>query len=205
MKITDRQLTVLKKISDFIKQSGYPPTIRELAGMLGFSSPKGVSDHLKALQKKGYIKKSSSARAIRITDKALGLKQLEDISNTIEIPVIGRVAAGTPILAEQNVEDRLTVTKELFGRADFALKVKGDSMNGDHILDGDLVIVRSQKTAHNGDIVVALIDEEAVVKRFYLSEDHVELRSSNPSYAPITGREDIKIQGRVISVVRDIS
>jgi len=204
MKITKRQTAVLKEIDDFIRENGYPPTVRELAAILGFSSLKGVSDHLGALEKKGYLEKRSSARAIRLTSKARDIDLIKDNRDMFEIPVIGRVAAGTPLLAQQNIEEKVAVSTSLFGKADFALKVKGDSMIGDHILNGDLVIVRSQSTAYNGDIVVALIADEAVVKRFYLKDDHIELRSSNPSYATIKAREGIRIQGRVISMIRDI-
>jgi repressor LexA len=150
---------------------------------------------------------------------------LHDFSNPesagiIYLPLVGKVAAGNPILAQENISEYIPVSTSLFGakKADFALKVKGDSMTGDHILDGDIIIARSQNTADNGDIIVALIGEEAVVKKIYRSKDKVELRSSNPAYLPIEiaagsgdqasessqGSKNLIIQGKVIAVQREI-
>jgi len=204
MKITKRQLEVLNKINSYISENSYPPSIRDLALMLGIRSPRGISDHLGSLEKKGYIVRKSSARSIRFTEKAMALLAPDTSGKLLYLPLLGRIAAGRPILAAENIEDRIPFPADMLrGAADFALEVRGDSMNGDHILDGDIIAVRSQSAAHNGDIVVALIEDEAVVKRFYRKDSTVELRSSNPEYAPIkiTG-EDLLIQGRVVAVQR---
>ncbi|MCG2789679.1 MAG: transcriptional repressor LexA [Actinomycetia bacterium] len=252
IKITKRQKTVLEKIKNFMMENSYPPTIRDIAREFGFSSPKAVTDHLKSLERKGFIERNSLARSIKLTGKALdmldglaawrndgrgyppnlpnlpsrlNLSNLHSFANPesagiIYLPLVGKVAAGNPILAQENISEYIPVSSSLFGakKADFALKVKGDSMTGDHILDGDIIIARSQNTADNGDIVVALIGDEAVVKKIYRSKDKVELRSSNPAYLPIEitassgdqvnessqGSKNLIIQGKVIAVQREI-
>jgi repressor LexA len=251
IKITKRQKTVLEKIKDFMMENSYPPTIRDIAREFGFSSPKAVTDHLKSLERKGFIERNSLARSIKLTDKAFdildnaaawrndgrmgyragyppypsNLSNLHSFTGPesagiIYLPLVGKVAAGNPILAQENIGEYIPVSSSLFGakKADFALKVKGDSMTGDHILDGDIIIARSQNTADNGDIVVALIGDEAVVKKIYRSKDKVELRSSNPAYLPIKitaasndkagessqGSKNLVIQGKVIAVQREI-
>jgi repressor LexA len=239
IKITKRQKTVLEKIKNFMIENSYPPTIRDIAREFGFSSPKAVTDHLKSLERKGFIERNSLARSIKLTDKALdmlggvaawrndgrGLSNLRGFTNPESagityLPLVGKVAAGNPILAQENISEYIPVSSSLFGakKADFALKVKGDSMTGDHILDGDIIIARSQNTADNGDIVVAIIGDEAVVKKIYRSKDKVELRSSNPAYLPIEitassgdqanessqGSKNLVIQGKVIAVQREI-
>lgn len=249
IKITKRQKTVLEKIKNFMVENSYPPTIRDIAREFGFSSPKAVTDHLKSLERKGFIERNSLARSIKLTGKALdmldglaawrndgrgpsnllgyptNLSNLHSSTNPgsagiIYLPLVGKVAAGNPILAQENISEYIPVSSSLFGakKADFALKVKGDSMTGDHILDGDIIIARSQNTADNGDIVVALIGDEAVVKKIYRSKDKVELRSSNPAYLPIEitassgdqanessqGSKNLIIQGKVIAVQREI-
>ena len=217
IKITKKQKDVLEKINRFIAENSYPPTIRDLARDLGFSSPKAVTDHLNSLEKKGYIIRNSLARSIKLTGKALNIlskcqagsftDSLDPYSrNILYLPLIGRVAAGKPILAEENIDEYTPVTPSLLkkGTADFALKVKGDSMIGDHILDGDIIIVKSQKTAENGDIVVALIGDEAVVKKLYRTKDTIELRSSNPSYLPIRIKTAGNKDGKDSSVNYDV-
>lgn len=240
IKITKRQKTVLEKIKNFMVENSYPPTIRDIAREFGFSSPKAVTDHLKSLERKGFIERNSLARSIKLTGKALDMlnglaawrNEGQGPSNLpgyppnlssagiIYLPLVGKVAAGNPILAQENISEYIPVSSSLFGakKADFALKVKGDSMTGDHILDGDIIIARSQNTADNGDIVVALIGDEAVVKKIYRSKDKVELRSSNPAYLPIEitaslsdqvnessqGSKNLIIQGKVIAVQREI-
>lgn len=195
-RLTTRQKEVLESIHKFISDHGYPPTIREIAKSHGFSSPRAASDHLKALQRKGYISKSSLARSIRLTGKASG-------EGMPKVPLLGRIAAGLPILAEQNIEEYLVLPPDPKNRKiDFALRVSGDSMTGDHIKDGDIILVKAQQTADNGDIVVALLDGQATVKRFYRRQDAIELKPSNPSYEPIEAKEDIRIQGKVLSLYR---
>jgi len=203
MKLTKRQADVLKKIYDYISKNGYPPSIRDLARLLDISSPRGISDHLHSLERKGYIKRKPYARAIRLTGKAMGLLDHTGSRKTSYLPLLGRIAAGKPMLAKENIEDRILFpTDMLKGNADFALKVHGDSMNGDHILDGDIIAVRSQSSADNGDIVVAIIEDEAVVKKFFKKGKIVELRSSNPLYMPIQVGRSLLIQGKVVAVQR---
>jgi len=234
IKITKRQKTVLEKIKNFMVENSYPPTIRDIAREFGFSSPKAVTDHLKSLERKGFIERNSLARSIKLTGKALdmlyglaawrndgrGYPSNLSSAGIIYLPLVGKVAAGNPMLAQENISEYIPVSSSLFGakKADFALKVKGDSMTGDHILDGDIIIARSQNTADNGDIVVALIGDEAVVKKIYRSKDKVELRSSNPAYLPIEitassgdqasessqGSKNLIIQGKVVAVQREI-
>lgn len=201
--LTKRQSAVLGKIYDYMSENGYPPSVRDLAGLLRVRSPRAISDHLDSLEKKGYIERRSCARSIRLTVKALSFLDHKENSPAVYLPLLGSIAAGRPILAEENIEDRIPFPSGIIkGTADFALRVKGDSMTGDHILDGDIIAVRSQSSADNGDIVVALIDDEAAVKRFYKRGNTVELRSSNPGYAPIICGKDLRIQGRVVAVQR---
>ncbi|MFO7928395.1 MAG: transcriptional repressor LexA [Candidatus Humimicrobiaceae bacterium] len=205
-KLTKKQKLVLGKIYQFISSHGYPPTVREIAGKMGFSSPKAATDHLNSLEKKGYLSRNSSARSIRLTGKALSLPEFRKEESSLKVPLIGRIAAGYPMLADENIEDYLNVPKDIIGnrRIDFALKVKGNSMIGDHIMDGDIILVRSQNTGENGEMVIALIEDEATVKRIYKAKDEVVLRSSNPSFPPIKVTGDIKIQGKVMAVQRVI-
>lgn len=221
MKITDRQKAVLKKIHDFIILNSYPPTARDVAEMMGFSSPKAATDHFTSLEKKGYIRKNSLARSIKLTDKAFKILK-QDYSyfpspaaaghtGISYLPLIGNIAAGNPVLAYENIDEYIPVPESFTGAygADFALRVKGNSMTGDHILDGDMIMVRARSTAENGEIVVALINDEAVVKRFYKTEDGIELVSSNPDYPPIKisvkdAGDSVKIIGRVVAVHRNI-
>ena len=208
--LTQKQSDVLESIYNFIADNGYPPSIRDIAGILGFSSPKAAGDHLAALEKKGYLLRNSSARSIRLTEKSLWYLDAANPSakNKADyLPLLGSIAAGKPIFAEENIQDYVSVSAEIMGKTkgQFLLKVKGDSMSGDHIVDGDTIIVRIQNTAENGDIVAALVGSEAVVKRFYRHSDGViELRSSNPLYEPIIPENNLIIQGKVIAVYRNI-
>ncbi|MBM3699427.1 MAG: transcriptional repressor LexA [Actinobacteria bacterium] len=220
MKITDRQKAVLGKIHDFIMLNSYPPTARDVAEMMGFSSPKAATDHFTSLEKKGYIKRNSLARSIKLTDKALGmLKKDYSFPSPADaghagisyLPLIGNIAAGNPVLAYENIDEYIPVPESFTGAygADFALRVKGRSMTGDHILDGDMIMVKARNTAENGEIVVALINDEAVVKRFYKTKDGIELVSSNTDYPPIKisikdAGDSVKIIGRVVAVHRNI-
>jgi repressor LexA len=207
--LTQKQSNVLKGIYTFIVDNSYPPSIRDIAEILGFSSPKGAGDHLAVLEKKGYIQKSSSARSIKLTEKSLwylGVQNPAAEKNIDYLPLLGSIAAGKPIFAEENIQEYVPVSAQIMGKTkgQFLLKVKGDSMSGDHIIDGDTIIVRTQNAAENGDIVVALVGSEAVVKRFYRRDDGIiELRSSNPLYRPIIAENSIMIQGRVIAIYRN--
>ena len=215
MEITKKQKKVLEKIYEFMADNSYPPTVRDIARMFDFASPRAAYDHLKSLEKKGFIKRNSLARSLKLTGRA---RDLIDSSKAImardagRIPLLGKIAAGDPILAEENIEDYIYLPDDLLGAygADFALRVRGNSMTGDHILDGDIIMVKSQHNASNGEIIAALIDEEAAVKRFYRTGDGIELRSSNPAYPPIkipdrgSGSGYFKILGKVVAVHRNI-
>ncbi len=192
--MTRRQQEVLEYIYRYARENGYPPTIRGIGEHFGIRSPNGVADHLKALIRKGEIRVSPNrARAIEL------LRRPET-----GIPLVGRIAAGAPILAAENIEDHITIERmfPMDGRC-FALRVKGDSMIEDGIHDGDIVVVRPQRSAENGDIVVALLDDEATVKRFYREKRHVRLQPANSAYAPIVATQ-VEICGRVIGVIRSM-
>ncbi|MDY7034245.1 MAG: transcriptional repressor LexA [Thermodesulfobacteriota bacterium] len=200
--LTPRQKAILQYIADTIERKGYSPTIREIGQETGISSLEGVLCHLRALEKKGRIKRDSSHRSIRILSPDGGVTRRSE--ETVKLPLLGRIAAGEPILAPGNVEDNIPVPKFLVkGNGDtFLLKVKGDSMKDDHILDGDLIVTRHQVDAENGEIVAAVIDGEATVKRFYREQDHVRLQPANPDYEPIILRRDFQICGKVIGLLR---
>ena len=199
-KLTDRQQQVLNFIANCAREVGYPPTVREVADEFGISS-KGAYDHMVAIEKKGHIKRDpSKPRAIEILDLVPGRTSRA----VVEIPVLGKVAAGEPLLASENLEGTILLSSDLI-RAEkpFALRIKGDSMIGAGIFEGDYVIVRQQPSAEQGDIVVALIDDEATVKRFHKANNHVELRPENPSMAPIIVR-DVTILGKVVGLFREM-
>jgi repressor LexA len=193
--LTARQSEILELIRGHIADEGCPPTRAEIAGTLGFRSPNAAEDHLRALQRKGYIEiVAGSSRGIRLLDDDFGL------------PVVGRVAAGEPVLAEQHIEDHQQLEPGLFHpRADYLLRVHGDSMKDAGILDNDLLAVHSTPHADNGQIVVARIDEEVTVKRFRQHGSIVRLLPENPAYDPI--RIDLKnqplvIEGLAVGVLR---
>lgn len=200
--LTKRQRQILNFVTKEIEQKGYPPSIREIGKRMGISSLRGVTIHLDALEKKGYIKRNSSARSIKILPTSS-----EVITNieVIKLPLVGRVAAGEPVLAEEYIEDWIPVPKTMVknNKNAFLLKVNGDSMTRDHIMDGDLVIVKPQPVADNGDIVVAVIDDEATVKRFYHEKDCIRLQPSNPKYKPIILKRNFLINGKVIGVLQN--
>lgn len=201
--LTERQREVLDFIKDFIQREGYPPTVREIGAHFGFA-PRSITDHLRAIEKKGYIRRKS------LKPRSIEVLEFSSRGNLVpwfrEVPILGQVAAGTPLLAVENIQGSLPVAREWAeGEEAFFLKVKGDSMVGAHILDGDLVLVRRQPWADDGDIVVALMGEEATVKRFYYTENQVELHPENPHMTPIIirrGDRTLQILGKVIGVFR---
>lgn len=205
-KLTPRQREVLQAILDFRAEKGYAPSIRELGRMLGISSLRGVTVHLAALEKKGWIERESTSRSIRILSPTPG--NSTNTSTSRVIPLLGTIAAGQPLLAVENVESYIHVPEEVASRSFelFALRVKGDSMIGDHILDGDTIIVESRPTAENGDIVAALIDDEATIKRLDMKSRPPRLLPSNPIYSPIEIEgERIRILGKVVGLIRKYS
>ena len=194
-----------KRIYDFlaisIRENGYAPSIPEIGQKFKITSTRGVFDHLKALEKKGYIKRVGK-RAIAIVSQS-GRSALPDAK---EIPIVGRVRAGAPVLAEENIEGFLTVSNEIArGKEIFALKVKGDSMIEDGILEGDHVIMRRQDTAEDGDIVCALIGDEATLKRFHQKGNEITLKPANKNYGPIVvSKGEFRILGKVTGVIRKL-
>ena len=208
--MTARQEEIYEYIKKYSKENHMPPTVREIGNHFEISSTNGVRSILAALIKKGYINRSPRlSRGIEIVNTKEDTAAKEAPSNTIEIPIVGRVAAGTPILAVQNLEGTVTIDRDFLAcRSDvFALRVKGDSMINAGIFDGDLIFARQQKTADLGEIVVAQIDNEATVKYYHPSSDHVELRPANPKYKPIivNDKKDFSIAGRVIGVMRKVN
>lgn len=197
--LTARQREVLDAIRDYQARKGYPPSIRELGKTLGISSLRGVTIHLDAIEKKGYIERESTSRSIRLLDGS-GSAGVQ-----VSVPLLGSIAAGLPLLAVENVESYVPVSAGLARNARelFALHVRGDSMTGDAILDGDTIIVRSQQSADNGDIVAALIGDEATVKRLDCMSKPARLLPSNPDYEPIKlDQEDVRILGKVVGLIR---
>ena len=196
-KITKRQQAVLDCIESCIREKGYGPTVREVCTALGLSSPSTVHVHLKALEDKGLIKRDPlKSRSISLT-YPLEEAPAEDAAFG------GDVAAGEPILAEQNITERLTLPVDIVGdSASFLLSVHGDSMVEIGINDGDYVVVKEQQTANNGDIVVAIVDDGATVKRFFREQDHVRLQPENSSMDPIIVYGDCHIAGKVVALFR---
>lgn len=205
-KLTKRQAQIYDFICSEVATKGYPPSVREIAEAVGLSSPSTVHTHLQVLEDKGYIKRDlSKPRALEILGQNPSRPSSDSVgsdSGVIRVPLVGRVAAGTPILAEQNIESVLPLPQALVGdAASFALRVKGESMIQAGIFDGDFVVVKEQSSAANGQIVVALIGDEATVKTFYLEQDRVRLQPENPTMAPIYVKNP-RILGRVIALVR---
>ena len=200
--LTKRQNEILLFIIDCIRDNGMPPTIAEIGVRFSISSTNGVNDHLVALEKKGFIERSSKARSIHVTDQAsAGLYQNE----VGVLPLVGRIAAGYPILAEENVEGHVPVSSKHMRPGAYCLTVQGDSMIDDGILDGDTIIVNPEARAKPGDIVVALVDDEATVKRFYRHGDMIELRPANASMAPMMfPARSVQLQGVVVALQRNI-
>ena len=208
--LTSRQEEILEYIKKYSKENRMPPTVREIGNHFEISSTNGVRSILAALIKKGYINRSPRlSRGIEVIDNDKSGNVAEAPSNTIEIPIVGRVAAGTPILAVQNLEGTVTIDRDFLAcRSDvFALRVKGDSMINAGIFDGDLIFARQQKTAERGEIIVAQIDNEATVKYYHPLADHVELRPANPRYRPIIVKndKDFTNAGKLIGVMRKVN
>lgn len=198
-KLTAQQEKVYKLIRENILEKGYPPTVRELGAALGLKSPATVHTHLSALEEKGYIKRDpTKPRAIEILDDEFALSRRE-FSN---IPVLGRVAAGQPLFAQENITDYFPIPADkLPNEPVFMLTVKGESMVNAGILDGDQIIVKQANTARNGDMVVALVEEGATVKTFYKENGHFRLQPENEDFEPIIV-DNVQILGKVIGVFR---
>jgi repressor LexA len=214
--LTERQEKILAFIKKSIQDQGYPPTIREIGEHFGIRSTNGVNDHLKALERKGYLLRGElKSRALSVIDGGrstgarfprMSRRELAAVGDgeVVEIPVVGKVAAGEPILAQENITDHVRIDSMLLGdggRKVFALRVSGDSMIGDGIFDGDYIFVRKQLQAATGEIVVAMIEDEATVKRFYPEGDRVRFQPSNPRLQPIYVRREEFRETQIIGVV----
>ncbi len=204
--LTARQREVLAFIRSFTERHGAPPTVREIGERFGFTA-RAAFDHLRALERKGMLHRRVTgkrvSRTLVLPDRGAGRRPAMR-----EIPVLGRIAAGTPVFAEENREDAIPVRAEWFARKGedlFALRVRGDSMINAHIMDGDLVLVRRQETAQPGEVVAALLDNEATVKRLGREGEAVVLRPEHPTMKPIVvepGRGDFRILGKVVGLIR---
>jgi repressor LexA len=207
-KLTKKQNQVLKAITRKITGNGVPPTLEELREDLGMSSKNAVLSHLEALVKKGYIERSSKARDIRLLKRVTSNRAIDghlEMGHALEIPLIGTVAAGMPVLTEENIERFIYVPNYLVQSKQpcFALRVHGDSMLNAGIHDGDLVIVQSTQLANNGDIVVALIGNEVTVKRLVVKEHERYLKAENPIFSNIYPDEPWSLQGKVLALIRE--
>ncbi len=204
--LTERQQAIFDFIAGIIRSRGAPPTIREIMEAFDINSTNGVRTTLAALEKKGHIRRHARlSRGIELVDQG---KTTPAQYDTVEVPILGRVAAGSPILATENIDSSVHVDRSLLPSSGevFALSVQGDSMIEAGILDGDVVVARQQETADRGEIVVALIDDEATVKRFDPGPDAIRLLPENSSYEPIVVRPDeginFRIAGRVVGLMR---
>jgi repressor LexA len=197
--LTSKQQMILEFLKAEIKQNGYPPTVREICDAVNLSSTSTVHAHLETLERKGYIRRSPAKnRATEILEEDF----YQSARELVNVPIVGRVAAGVPILAEENIEDTFPIPIDYVKNDTcFMLHVKGDSMVDEGILDGDLVLVRQQQDATNGDIVIALLDDSATVKTFTREGDYVCLTPANAAFAPIKTKE-CSILGKVIGLYR---
>ena len=213
-KITKRQQQAFDFICTFTAAHGYPPSVREIGSAIGLSSPSTVHSHLHKLEEAGYIKRDpNKPRTIEICEDAKTrakqspklAKVKQDVNtNTVTLPLVGRVAAGLPILAEQNVEEVMTLPTNVVGdSSSFILRVRGESMINAGIFDGDYIVVREQHDAHNGEIVVALIEDSATVKTFYREKDRIRLQPENDTMEPIYATNPT-ILGRVTGLFRSM-
>ena len=201
--LTDKQDRILKFIVEYVNDKGYPPSIREIGNAFGISSLRGVTVHLDALERKGYIKRASTSRSITVIGQTGSTAPARNVSF---LPLIGTIAAGVPITAAENVEGQVPVPQEMIHNIQgaFVLEVKGDSMINDHIMPRDYVVIKPQTTAENNELVAVRIGDEATVKRIKFSDGRVRLMPSNPKYDPIEiDREDSQIIGRVIGLLRN--
>lgn len=200
-KLTRRQEEIFHYIVDYTNEKGYSPSIREIGDRFNISSLRGVTVHLDALKRKGMIERSNIPRSIQVTHPFFNLPR-----NARTLPLVGTIAAGAPILAEENIEQLIPVPLEMVKKIKeaFLLRVRGDSMSGEGILPRDLVVIKPQKVASNGDLVAVLLDGEATVKRIFFDRPYVRLVPSNPSYQPmVVPGSEVNIIGKVIGLLRD--
>lgn len=208
--LTKRQGEILDFIKAFVDKNSYPPSVRDIGEAVGLSSTSSVHAQLSNLEEKGYLKRDgSSARALTVTFNEGEITQFNEsteiVRNIVSLPLVGEIAAGKPITADENITEYLPLPKQVVGdTASFMLTVRGDSMIEAGIHDGDYVVVREQPVANNGEIVVALIDSEATVKTFYREQNRIRLQPENQFMEPIYAYEDVTILGKVIALMRRI-
>ena len=203
-KLTTRQQEIYEFIGSYSSAHGYPPTVRDIGKAVGLASSSTVHAHLANLEKAGLLRRDpTKPRAIELLDRAVDA--VRSAVRTPGLPLIGHVAAGQPILAEENIEDYVEVPQLAGGEdGEYVLRVRGESMKNAGILDGDFVVVRPQQTGRDGEIVVAMVEEEATVKRFFREADHIRLEPENETMEPIRSR-DVQVIGRVVGVFRSVS
>ncbi len=214
MDLTKRQQEIFDFIGKYSAKYGYPPTVRDIGKAVGLASSSTVHAHLANLERIGLLRRDpSKPRAIELLDRAMdnvdravgsAVGSVRNIVRSDSLPLLGSVAAGQPVLAEENVEDYISVPEAAGGSSgEYLLRIRGDSMKNVGILEGDLVVVRPQDTARDGEIVVALLGEEATVKRFFREADHIRLQPENETMEPIRSKE-VKVLGRVVGLLRSM-
>jgi repressor LexA len=205
MDLTKRQQEIFDFIGKYSAKYGYPPTVRDIGKAVGLASSSTVHAHLANLEKIGLLRRDpSKPRAIELLDRAVGsaVDGMRSIVRSEGLPLVGSVAAGQPVLAEENIEEYISVPEVAGGEdGQYLLRIRGDSMKNAGILEGDIVVVRPQETAREGEIVVALLGEEATVKRFFREPDHIRLQPENETMEPIRSKE-VKVLGRVVGLLR---
>lgn len=208
LNLTKRQQEIFDFIKRYSGEHGYPPTVRDIGKAVGLASSSTVHAHLSNLEKIGLLRRDpAKPRAIELLDKAVG-NAVENVRSIVRpggLPLVGHVAAGQPVLAEENIEEYIPVPQVAGGEdGEYLLRVRGDSMVDAGILEGDFVVVRPQSAAEDGEIVVALVGEEATVKRFFRERDHVRLQPENAEMEPIRSK-DVRVLGRVVGLLRKVA
>lgn len=199
--LTKRQQMILQYVHEYVQREGFPPSIREIGRDFSIGSLRGVTVHLDALERKGFITRSNTPRSIKVTHPSY-----QSNNRVAMLPLLGSIAAGTPILAQEQIEDLIPVPQDMVRNIEhaFLLRVRGDSMSGEGILPRDLVVVKPQQTANHGDLVAVLIGDDATVKRINFDPSGVKLMPSNPAYEPIViDREDARVIGKIVGLIRD--
>jgi repressor LexA len=202
MNLTKRQQEILEFIETYVEEHGVPPSVREVGGRFQIY-PRAAHDHLRALERKGFIQRTPlKSRSIQVTKP----RSMARSASAQTVPIVGQIAAGTPILAVENVQGELVVDKDLFkGNEFFAVRVNGDSMIEDHILDGDYAILRKQSTAEKGDVVAVLVDEAVTLKRFYPTGSGIKLQPANKRLRPmVVQANQVRILGKMVGLLRKV-